>query len=148
VSAVAMRPRPARRRMTPTVRLRQIAGSPRFARLLAWVTFVVVWQLAIPLLPTLLVPTPAEVAEFMWDEVRGDTLAPQTVWEAFGTSLGRLGTGLLIAFAIGVPVGLLMGLSKKANWFGHDFVVAGLAMPSLVWASARRRRSSRSCWRR
>jgi ABC-type nitrate/sulfonate/bicarbonate transport system permease component len=134
VSAVAMRPRPARRRMTPTVRLRQIAGSPRFARLLAWVTFVVVWQLAIPLLPTLLVPTPAEVAEFMWDEVRGDTLAPQTVWEAFGTSLGRLGTGLLIAFAIGVPVGLLMGLSKKANWFGHDFVVAGLAMPSLVWA--------------
>ena len=27
-----------------------------------------------------------------------------------------------------------MGLSKKADWFGHDFVVVGLAMPSLVWA--------------
>ena len=23
----------------------------------------------------------------MWDEIRGDTLAPQTVYEAFGTSL-------------------------------------------------------------
>lgn len=134
MSAVAMRPRPARRRVTPAVRVKRIAGSPRFARLLAWVTFVVVWQLSIPLLPTLLLPTPAEVAEFMWNEARGDTLAPQTVWEAFATSLGRLGLGLLIAFAIGIPIGLLMGLSKKANWFAHDFVVAGLAMPSLVWA--------------
>jgi ABC-type nitrate/sulfonate/bicarbonate transport system permease component len=89
---------------------------------------------SIPLLPTLLVPTPAEVAEFMWAEIRGDTLAPQTVYGAFGTSLVRLSLGLAIAFAIGLPIGLLMGLSKKADWFGHDFVVVGLAMPSLVWA--------------
>jgi NitT/TauT family transport system permease protein len=108
--------------------------SPRFARVLSWVAFLVAWQLAIPLLPTLLVPTPAEVAEFMWDELRGDTLAPQTVYQAFGTSLGRLSVGLAIAFAIGVPIGLLMGLSKAANWALNDFVVTGLAMPSLVWA--------------
>jgi ABC-type nitrate/sulfonate/bicarbonate transport system permease component len=95
---------------------------------------VVCWQLAIPLLPTLLLPTPAEVAEFMWDELRGDTLAPQTVYQAFGVSLQRLGIGLAIAFAIGLPIGLVMGLSKKATWFAHDFVVVGLAMPSLVWA--------------
>ena len=61
------------------------------ARLLSWVSFVVAWQVSIPLLPTLLVPTPAEVGEFMWDEIRGDTLAPQTVYEAFATSLERLG---------------------------------------------------------
>lgn len=112
----------------------RFARSPRLARLLSVVVFVVVWQLAIPVLPTLLLPTPAEVAEFMWDEIRGDTLAPQTVYAAFGVSLERLGIGLAIAFAIGVPAGLLMGLSKKANWFAHDFVVVGLAMPSLVWA--------------
>jgi ABC-type nitrate/sulfonate/bicarbonate transport system permease component len=115
-------------------RARRIASSPRTARLLSWVAFVVIWQVSIPLLPTLLVPTPAEVAEFMWAEIRGDTLAPQTVYEAFAVSLQRLGVGLLIAFAIGVPLGLLMGLSKAANWFMHDFVVVGLAMPSLVWA--------------
>jgi NitT/TauT family transport system permease protein len=108
--------------------------SPRFARAFSWVAFLLVWQISIPLLPTLLVPTPAEVAEFMFDELRGDTLAPQTVYEAFGISLQRLTGGLAIAFAIGVPLGLLMGLSKKATWFGHDFVVVGLAMPSLVWA--------------
>jgi ABC-type nitrate/sulfonate/bicarbonate transport system permease component len=115
-------------------RLRRVLGSTTVARALSWVCFVVAWQVAIPLLPTLLLPTPAEVAEFMWDEVRGDTLAPQTVYQAFGVSLERLSIGLLIAFAIGIPIGLLVGLSRAANWFLHDFVVVGLAMPSLVWA--------------
>lgn len=131
MSAIAVRTPAARAR---SGRLKRIVKAPRFARLLSFVTFLVVWQVSIPLLPTLLVPTPAEVGEFMWNEIRGDTLAPQTVYQAFGTSLGRLSLGLLIAFGIGLPIGLLMGLSKKADWFGHDFVVVGLAMPSLVWA--------------
>jgi ABC-type nitrate/sulfonate/bicarbonate transport system permease component len=132
VSTIAVR-RPTAKRARAG-RLRRIIGSTAVARALSWVAFVVLWQLSIPLLPTLLVPTPIEVAEFMWDEIRGDTLAPQTVYQAFATSAGRLGLGLAIAFAIGIPIGLLMGLSKKATWFGHDFVVVGLAMPSLVWA--------------
>jgi ABC-type nitrate/sulfonate/bicarbonate transport system permease component len=132
VSTIAIR-RPAADRARPG-RLRRILGSTHVARALSWIAFLVIWQLSIPLLPTLLVPTPAEVAEFMWDEIRGDTLAPQTVYQAFATSAGRLGLGLAIAFAIGIPIGLLMGLSKKATWFGHDFVVVGRAMPSLVWA--------------
>jgi NitT/TauT family transport system permease protein len=115
-------------------RLRRLLGSTTVARVLSWVCFLVAWQVAIPLLPTLLLPTPAEVGEFMWDELRGDTLAPQTVYQAFGVSLERLSIGLLIAFAIGIPIGLLIGLSRAANWFLHDFVVVGLAMPSLVWA--------------
>lgn len=131
MSAVAV-PRPRAR--TFDRRLLGVVRSPRFARLSSWVAFLLVWQVSIPLLPTLLVPTPGEVGEFMWDEVRGETLAPQTVYEAFGVSLQRLSLGLLIAFAIGIPLGLLMGLSKRANWFAHDFVVVGLAMPSLVWA--------------
>ena len=132
MTTIAVR-RPAAKRAR-SARLKRFVKSTLVARILSFITFLVVWQLSIPLLPTLLVPTPAEVAEFMWAEIRGDTLAPQTVYQAFGTSLGRLSLGLLIAFAIGIPIGLLMGLSKKASWFGHDFVVVGLAMPSLVWA--------------
>lgn len=132
MSAIAVRTTAAKRARSR--RLKRIATSPILARILSFIAFLVIWQVSIPLLPTLLVPTPAEVGEFMWNEIRGDTLAPQTVYQAFGTSLGRLSLGLLIAFAIGIPIGLLMGLSKKADWFGHDFVVVGLAMPSLVWA--------------
>lgn len=132
MSAIAVRTAAAKRARTG--RLKRIVKARLFARILSFLTFLVVWQITVPLLPTLLVPTPAEVGEFMWDEIRGDTLAPQTVYQAFGTSLGRLSLGLLIAFGIGLPIGLLMGLSKKAEWFGHDFVVVGLAMPSLVWA--------------
>jgi NitT/TauT family transport system permease protein len=70
----------------------------------------------------------------MWNELRMDTVAPHTVYESFGLSFQRLGVGLFLAFAIGVPLGLLMGLQKRAEHFLHDFVVVGLAMPSLVWA--------------
>lgn len=117
-----------------TMPARRLLGSPRTARALSWVGFVVAWQIAVPFLPTSLVPTPAEVAEFMWNELRTDTVAPHTVYESFGLSFQRLGVGLFLAFAIGIPVGLLMGLRKRAEYFLHDFVVVGLAMPSLVWA--------------
>lgn len=111
------------------------ATTNRWAgRLLSIVAFLLGWQLLVPLLPTILIPEPLRVAQFMWDELRGDTLAPQTVYEAFGLSLQRLIVGLLIAVAIGLPVGLLIGLSRSAEAFLHDFVVVGLAMPSLVWA--------------
>lgn len=114
--------------------LRRRLREPRWARLASLVAFLAVWQFLVPLLPTALIPTPAKVGAFMWAEIRGDTLAPDTVYEAFGISLRRLGTGLAIGVAIGLPIGLLMGMSKAVEWMLHDFVVVGLAMPSLVWA--------------
>lgn len=123
-----------RRTAPPIMAVPALVRRPGAARILSWLLFLVGWQLIVPLLPTILLPTPAAVLTFMWDELRGQTLAPQTVYEAFGTSLGRLFVGLVIAFAIGVPIGLAMGLSKAVEWFLHDFVVVGLAVPSLVWA--------------
>lgn len=137
MSAIPMR-RPAGGRAAPRpqalAKALRLLRSTRLARVLSWLGFLAAWQLLVPIVPTDLIPTPAAVARFMWNELRGETLAPQTVYEAFGTSLGRLGTGLALALLVGVPIGLLMGLSKKAEWFLHDFVVVGLAMPSLVWA--------------
>ena len=113
---------------------RKFWRSTKTARAISLVTFLVGWQLTIPLLPTALIPTPIEVGEFMWAELRADTLAPETVYQAFATSLRRLMTGFGIALLIGIPIGLLMGLFKRVESFLHDFVVVGLAMPSLVWA--------------
>jgi ABC-type nitrate/sulfonate/bicarbonate transport system permease component len=118
----------------PGRRVTNLLRHPRAARILSWVGFIVSWQLIVPILPTELVPTPSEVAVFMWNELRMDTVAPHTVYESFSLSFQRLGVGLFLAFAIGVPLGLLIGLRRWADWFLHDFVVVGLAMPSLVWA--------------
>nr|MDT0657192.1 ABC transporter permease [Micromonospora sp. DSM 115978] len=115
-------------------RTKRVLKNKSAARILSWVGFVLAWQFLTPFLPTSLVPTPAAVAEFMWNELRMETVAPHTVYESFGLSFQRLGVGLFLAFLIGIPLGLLMGLQKRVEHFLHDFVVVGLAMPSLVWA--------------
>lgn len=115
-------------------RMRSVAATPRFARVASLVAVLGAWQFLAPFLPTDLIPSPARVAQFMWDEVRGITLARATVWEAFWISLRRLGIGFALAFGIGVPIGLLMGVSRSVENFFQDFVVVGLAMPSLMWA--------------
>jgi ABC-type nitrate/sulfonate/bicarbonate transport system permease component len=124
----------ARKPMSTSRSLRRLWGGTTTARIVSIVSFLVGWQVLIPLLPTALIPTPIEVGEFMWAELRADTLAPETVYQAFATSLRRLVTGFGIALLIGIPLGLLMGLFKRVEDFLHDFVVVGLAMPSLVWA--------------
>lgn len=115
-------------------RVAKVMGSRRAAGMTAAALVLILWQVVTPLLETRLVPMPVEVATFMWNEVQGETLARTTVWEAFGISLRRLLTGLSIAFAIGAPIGVAMGASRKMDSFFKDFVLVGLAMPSLVWA--------------
>lgn len=104
----------------------------------ASITFIllilVFWQLVVPVLPTRLVPMPLEVAGFMWDELRGDTLAPDTVYQAFAITLRRLVIGFGLAVVIGTPIGLAMGLSQRVEAFFRDFVVVTLTMPYLVWS--------------
>lgn len=111
-----------------------ILRQRRTARVLSLLVFLAGWQLILPVLPTALIPEPSAVLSFMWDEIRGETLGRTTVWQAFAISLRRLFTGFAIAFAIGLPVGLLMGISRWIERMFRDFVLVGLAMPSLVWA--------------
>ena len=115
-------------------RIRRFMATPRFARIFSIILFFLAWQFLVPFLPTELIPSPAKVLGFMWDELLGNTLGRTTVWEAFGISLARLGIGFLLALAVGVPIGLLMGVSRGVENAMHDFVVVGLAMPSLIWA--------------
>jgi len=62
----------------------------------------------------------------MWDELRGDTLAPYNVYETFAISLQRLGVGMAIAMVLGTIIGLGMGLSRKIDAL---FNAAGLPGP-------------------
>jgi ABC-type nitrate/sulfonate/bicarbonate transport system permease component len=105
-----------------------------FAPVWSVLLFLGAWHMLTPLLPTDLVPAPTDVFGFMWDEIRGQTVARTNVWQAFAISLGRLGAGFLIAFVAGLPVGLAMGVSGWVERMMHDLIVVGLAMPFLVWA--------------
>ncbi|MFC4008503.1 ABC transporter permease [Nonomuraea purpurea] len=99
-----------------------------------------VWLLSIELVASIwpfavdVLPTPWQVAGFMWDEITGQTLAPNNVYATFLISLQRLGIGMVFAMLIGAAIGLAMGLSKSVNAFFNDWVVAVLAMPNLAWA--------------
>lgn len=121
-------PRPIGSRVSRWVR------SNRGAAVAFVVIWLVSWQVAVPYLPTKLIPYPLEVFSFMWDELRGDTLTRENLYVAFGITFIRLTLGFLLAVAIGIPVGLLMGMSLRIEAFFKDFVVVLLTMPYLVWA--------------
>ncbi len=118
----------------------RVLTSPRTARLLFPVAVLGFWLVSIDVIEGIwpfavdVLPRPSEVRDFVWDEVRFETFAPESVYATFWISLQRLGTGWLIAMVLGTAIGLAMGLSRGANAFFNDWVVAVLAMPSLAWA--------------
>jgi ABC-type nitrate/sulfonate/bicarbonate transport system permease component len=118
----------------PGFSLSRVLRSPRTARLLFPLALLAVWQIAFEVMDSQIFPAPAEVLNFMWDEIRLDTLSRYTLYESFGISLGRLLTGFAVAMLVGTAIGLAMGLSKSVYYFLYDIVVVLLAMPSLVWA--------------
>ena len=103
--------------------------------LLAFVVLALVgWQVIAPLLESDSVPRPLETFAFMWDEIRGVTLAPDNLYQAFLITMRRLVIGFVIAVVIGVPIGLLMGLSRRFEAYFRDLVVILLTLPYLIWA--------------
>lgn len=119
--------------------LRRVFKSPRTARLLFPVVVLGVWYLTYYLIDSRIFPTPGEVLEFMWEEitltsgVRYSSVA-ENVYVQFGISMLRLTVGFVVAMLLGTVIGLAMGISKSVDAFFHDWVMALLAMPALVWA--------------
>lgn len=109
-------------------RLRRWLTSPRAARITAPLLFLVAWQLIVPLIPSRILPMPAEVLEAMVEQLRDGTMI-----ENFSVSLARLAIGLAFAIVVGGVLGLAMGLSERVEALLHDFVVVGLTFPYLIW---------------
>lgn len=129
--------------MTATTAPRSAAPSwlrsPLTARILFPITVLVVWTLLALALDERIFPAPTKVFAFMWNELTLNTLlssgiASTNLYEQFGITLGRLLVGFTVAMVIGTVLGLAMGLSKKVDAFFHDWIMAILAMPALVWA--------------
>lgn len=112
----------------PLARARRILLTPRAARVTAPLLFLLAWQLIAPLIPSRILPMPADVFEAMVDQVRDGSL-----FSAFGVSLARLGIGFGLALLIGGILGLAMGVSSRVDALLHDFVIVGLTFPYLIW---------------
>lgn len=83
-----------------------------FPKAIAIFSFLVLWHLLAisPLVDRGAVPTPVEVLQAMiglWAE--------SSYWKALGTTLGTWGIGLALCAVIGIPVGLLIGVSLRAT---------------------------------
>lgn len=126
---------------TPTRRrgLRRVIGSPIFARILFPFVVLGVWYLIYYTIDSRIFPSPQQVFEFMWKEVtltsgvRYSSVA-ENLYGQFIISIMRLTVGFTIAVILGSIIGVAMGVYKAADAFAHDWVMAILAMPALVWA--------------
>ena len=120
-------------------KFRRILASPKTARILFPFFVIALWYFIYFAIDSRIFPTPLKVAEFMWEEitltsgVRYSSVG-ENLYAQFGISIVRLTVGFLVAMVVGTVIGLGMGLSKAADAFFHDWVMAILAMPALVWA--------------
>jgi ABC-type nitrate/sulfonate/bicarbonate transport system permease component len=109
-------------------RLLRAVRSPRAARITFPIAVLLAWQLIAPLIPSRILPMPAEVAEEMWNLLRDGVIV-----EAFSVSLLRLAVGFAFALVVGTVLGIAMGVFPRVEAMLHDFVVVGLAFPYLIW---------------
>jgi NitT/TauT family transport system permease protein len=70
------------------------------------VVFLAVWQVVGGRVDPILFATPTEVAKAFWDLLRTGQLGP-----AFGSAMGDLATGYILAVVVGIAVGVVMGRS-------------------------------------
>jgi len=124
---------------TQTSGFMKFLKSPKTARILFPFAVLGVWYLIYYTIDSRIFPTPQQVLQFMWEEVTltsgvsyGSVVS--NVYGMFAISLYRLTVGFFVALILGTIIGLAMGISKSADAFFHDWVMAVLAMPALVWA--------------
>src|SRR5918997_492045 len=83
---------------------------PPMLKLLSIVTAVIGWGLVSLTLPPEILPGPIETTRALWDEIAGGRVATDVTM-----TLLRVVAGLLLALIMGVPVGILMGLYRRAE---------------------------------
>jgi NitT/TauT family transport system permease protein len=92
-------------------------------------SFILVWAYFSTVLESYVLPSPLAVAVRMWElTVSG------VVFINFASSFLKTMAGWVLALALGVPIGLLMGRYRYARAFFHDFVYIFANVPLLVYA--------------
>mgnify|MGYP000911675941 FL=1 len=99
------------------------------------VVFVLIWWNLSLLLDNPAIPTPQttwEALVFLFQN--GDSISGMTMWGHMSISLERFFAGLLIALAIAVPFGLLLGYSDTLKEFSSPTLEALRPIAPIAWA--------------
>jgi NitT/TauT family transport system permease protein len=92
--------------------------------------FLLLWSLLSEFVVRgILLPSPLEIGEEMWEIVRSGEFIEQ-----FATTITRLAYGFGLALVIGFPVGYLMGTSRYWRAFFHDMVMVAGSIPGITYA--------------
>jgi ABC-type nitrate/sulfonate/bicarbonate transport system permease component len=107
------------------------AGLRRFARRrvawLAWAGFLVLWQVVGSILNPIYLSTPTAVAAAAWRLIASGDLQAATL-----ISVRSLIIGFLLALAAGIPVGILMGRNRLADYSLDVYVTSLYVTPTIA----------------
>lgn len=112
-----------------TSKANRFVKSSAGARTASAVLLLLLWQFAIPLFGSDLLPTPLMVFSEMWEFVIDGVFVRQ-----FSISLSRFVAGFMVSLLLGTALGVMIGLSRIFEAGVRDFVTVGLAFPDLIWA--------------
>lgn len=113
------------------LRLARMAGWRLNAwRMSVFLALMGVWEiLARTVVNPLWVSQPSAIAVRLWDLARSGLL-----WRHTSITLLEAGLGLALAFAVGVPIGILLARYKYAGQVAEPFVMALYSTPRVVLA--------------
>jgi NitT/TauT family transport system permease protein len=108
-----------------------------FAPLSAVALLLLVWQIVVwlQLQPTWVIPSPSDVWLALVD--RATNPNPNlNLWLSAGNSLRKGVEGFLIALAIGLPLGVALGLNKWLRLIVRPILTGLQQLPSVAWVPA------------
>ena len=99
----------------------------------SFVVLLLVWQIVPYFVPLkagtrLFFTVPSQIAGTLWQMIVSGSL-----WAPLGVSATAFATGLLLAIAVGLPLGILIGRSNVLNAMFDPFITAFNATPRLVF---------------
>jgi len=99
-------------------------------RIITAAAFFVVWEAGtrVGALSEFVLPAPSVILRQLWDELLSGKLTMDVQ-----ATLVRLFTGFLIAAAIGIPLGILVGRVKIIRWFCDPLISLALPLPQIAF---------------
>jgi ABC-type nitrate/sulfonate/bicarbonate transport system permease component len=103
----------------------------RVPGVLSFLGFIVLWQAVIVIFDPepVLLPGPAAVWQAFLDAV-----ADGTMWPAVTDSMSAMTIGLLMSLVVGIPLGLLIGMSPTTDLLTSPYLWGFFAMPRIALA--------------